>query len=418
MRRLAGLVACLSLLVTALPPAVSWADGAGPLRVLIVGDSITAGVDGDYTWRYRLAKEFGRQHVAVDFVGSRTWPYVAQGFGSATYADPNFDHDHFATGGALLHSQATQIEAEVRKHQADVVIVASGLNDLVHGVGKDVPGQVVSSLSSFIDHVRAANANATIVVSPVLTIDRDIPGLNAKIIDYDNRATSLVRSKSESGSPVVMAPTRNGWTSAHSRGFVQDGIHLTPKGDFFVADRIATALHGLHILGSEPPAVPSSVAWVRNLKPALRLSGHDVVVSWDSQALTGARIWVRRRWGPWHSVTTGRTTYDRALTPGATYDFRVQGIRRTMVSTNSSPSAIKARPLGRVGRVVVKKRRIAWTRVYGASTYAVRYRHRGSAVWHLRRAAHTSLHVRAVEAEVSAGNAFGSSAPTVGLRGH
>ena len=43
-----------------------------PLRVLVVGDSITHCNEGDYTWRYRIWQWFKNQDVSVDFVG----PYV------------------------------------------------------------------------------------------------------------------------------------------------------------------------------------------------------------------------------------------------------------------------------------------------------------------------------------------------------
>jgi lysophospholipase L1-like esterase len=399
-----------SLLVAPARPAL--ADG--PVRVLIVGDSITAGVNGDYTWRYRLAREFSRQDVPVDFVGSHTSPYVASGFTTATYADPNFDHDHFAVGGALLSSQATLIQREVATQRADVVVLTTGLNDLVHGA---TVAQTLGYLSSFIDKVRAANPSAKIVVSPVLTIDRtNIPGINPKVIDFDNKAASLVRSKSTAASPVVEAPTRDGWTANPRAGYVQDGIHLTPRGEFFVGNRIAAALETLRVLTHNPLGVPASVPWVRNLKPTLRQSGHDVLITWDTQALTGARIWFRRRWGGWHLITTTQRSQARALTPGATYDFRVQGVRRTMTSTDSAVSTLRAAPIARVRAVRIRGSRISWSKVYGATSYVVKYRRPGSTAWRTRVVKRRSLHVRASVAEVASRDAFSTSSPTLGRR--
>ena len=37
---------------------------------MVVGDSISHGFEGDYTWRYRLWQWFQSNNVAVDFVGS------------------------------------------------------------------------------------------------------------------------------------------------------------------------------------------------------------------------------------------------------------------------------------------------------------------------------------------------------------
>jgi len=43
-----------------------------PMRVMIVGDSMTCGAEGDFTWRYRIWEWFRRENVSVQFVG----PYV------------------------------------------------------------------------------------------------------------------------------------------------------------------------------------------------------------------------------------------------------------------------------------------------------------------------------------------------------
>lgn len=41
----------------------------GALRVLVVGDSMTHGSEGDYTWRYRMHEWFVSQGIAYQFVG-------------------------------------------------------------------------------------------------------------------------------------------------------------------------------------------------------------------------------------------------------------------------------------------------------------------------------------------------------------
>lgn len=40
-----------------------------PISVMVVGDSITQGREGDWTWRYRLWQWFQGEGVAVNFVG-------------------------------------------------------------------------------------------------------------------------------------------------------------------------------------------------------------------------------------------------------------------------------------------------------------------------------------------------------------
>ena len=50
----------------------SLADAVEPLRVLLVGDSVTQGSAGDSTWRYRLWKHLEATTAGpVDLVGPR-----------------------------------------------------------------------------------------------------------------------------------------------------------------------------------------------------------------------------------------------------------------------------------------------------------------------------------------------------------
>ena len=72
-----------------------------PVRILIVGDSITQGSAGDWTWRYRLWQHLTEHGVSVDFVGPRDdlWDNVTSQFGSQAYVDPAFDQDHAARWG-------------------------------------------------------------------------------------------------------------------------------------------------------------------------------------------------------------------------------------------------------------------------------------------------------------------------------
>lgn len=45
---------------------------SGPVeRIMVVGDSITQGSSGDYTWRYRLWRHLTDRGVRVDLVGPR-----------------------------------------------------------------------------------------------------------------------------------------------------------------------------------------------------------------------------------------------------------------------------------------------------------------------------------------------------------
>ena len=114
------LLATLGVLISVVCGAVI-DSRQGSIKVMIVGDSISHGTEGDYTWRYRLWQWFQSNGIAVDFVGPYSGtnppaeahpptppalkgevvvsaPYRTDG-GYALDIDSGFDRDHFALWG-------------------------------------------------------------------------------------------------------------------------------------------------------------------------------------------------------------------------------------------------------------------------------------------------------------------------------
>ena len=100
-----GWCGVLWLVLLCLPLQVvghSSSSAVEPGRVLILGDSVARGAEGDWTWRYRLWKRLQATAAApVDFVGPRDdlYDYLTKGFGNHEYVDPGFDADHASRAG-------------------------------------------------------------------------------------------------------------------------------------------------------------------------------------------------------------------------------------------------------------------------------------------------------------------------------
>lgn len=136
-RALPVLLALVSVVAGGLAaPAGTPAAAAEPVRILLVGDSVTQGSAGDWTWRYRLWKHFQAAGVAVDSVGPRTDLYdnVGDTYGSQAYVDPHFDQDHASRWGMMVDVPDVPIETLVEEYQPDVVVEMLGFNDLVYGL--------------------------------------------------------------------------------------------------------------------------------------------------------------------------------------------------------------------------------------------------------------------------------------------
>lgn len=411
-RTLVGLL-FLGLLAVGVP--ANSAAGT-PLRVLLTGDSIVQGFHGDYTWRYRLYKEFLRQGVPVNFVGSRNAPIVKPGYASAQYLDPNFDRDHFALGGSTLKQQAGWIAAEVRTQQPDVIVLHCGINDLRNGAS---PETTRDRLRDWILAVRSVRPTVPIVLSPVLqAIDASRPTLPQKIDDYNALARELVNSTPALG-PITFADTTRGWSAtAHTA----ENLHPNPTGETLIAQRIAETFKSLGYL-TQTPAIYRWTSWNRQPKVRVTVRNQRAVLSWDAQALSGARVWIRRAGYAAYFPTRvygGSSMTTSALAPRATYEFRVSLVRGRLQSPVGPPTRIVApvppRPAP-VARVVVDGAGVRWTRSTLATQYLLKFRRAKNRRWVTVNTTRLAVSAgRVVRAKVRAVNAGGRSAFRLGVR--
>lgn len=156
----------------------------GAIKVMVVGDSISQGHDGDWTWRYRMWQWFKREDIAVDFVGPYTgthpWffppgaiippvegendPPPAWGQ-YAVGASPDFDDNHFAAWGRPALFAEGLVGYQVKKFMPDYLLVLLGFNDL--GWFSHKPENVLDSMKKLVDKSRAENPNIKIVLGNV-----------------------------------------------------------------------------------------------------------------------------------------------------------------------------------------------------------------------------------------------------------
>jgi lysophospholipase L1-like esterase len=394
------------------------ASAAAPVRVLLTGDSLTQGFNGDYTWRYRLAKEFTREGVPVNFVGSRSDPYVKPGYTTAHYADPNFDSNHFARTGSTLGQQASWIRAEVAQQQPDVIVLMAGVNDMRGGA---TPAQTDARLVSWINNARAAKPDVKIIMSPVLDArDTRRPNLATSIKQYDALQRTTVSQMTTMQSPITMTDTPKGWNVST---LTSDDLHPTPTGETLIAQRVAETFVGIGVLHG-PINIYKWTSWARQPRITVVIRSQRAVLSWDNQAISAARVWIQRAGHaasfPLTRYGTGTATTTK-LVLKATYSFRVQLIRGRMATPLGPITRVVVRKPSRpakVARVVVDAAGVHWTASTLATGYQVKFRKAGKKKWFSRRTA-TGLSIGAAgvtRARVWAVNSAGRSPVRVGVR--
>ncbi|MEE1755718.1 GDSL-type esterase/lipase family protein [Streptomyces sp. SP18CS02] len=215
------------------------------MRFMFVGDSMTIGRAGDFTWRYRMW-----QHLNASFggpyriVGPRTELYdtVAAAPLSHDYADPAFPEKarkHLAGWGEGWLHMAPLIREAVASSKADVLLVSLGLIDLGFYTNS---AQTAANARAFIEEARAANPRVHTVLLPVIPNVRaanDAP-FATECARFNELLAKTVADLDEPGSPLLLAsPPRT--YDIHSDTY--DGTHPGPSGEHKLAATFADAMH-------------------------------------------------------------------------------------------------------------------------------------------------------------------------------
>lgn len=207
-----------------------------PVRILTLGDSITAGVaaqgaraeNGGY--RGTLAQILEQNGYRVQFVGTRDdysdqianrehdgWPgYVLRSFPS----DP---------GPGQLYGDLTRRALE--KTQPDVVLLMAGTNDLMR-LERRVPGytlgNILHSMDLLLGEIFTVDPGVRVIVAPVVSS----PRISADTIAaFDGNLEPIVEGYAKRGNKITLA---TGMQSAVPRDVAHfpDGIHPSAEGGY------------------------------------------------------------------------------------------------------------------------------------------------------------------------------------------
>ncbi|MBW1601349.1 hypothetical protein JJV70_04365 [Streptomyces sp. JJ66] len=215
---------------------------------MTVGDSMTIGAAGDYTWRYRLW-----QHLSglgpVEFTG----PHSALHEGSPAYGDPAFPaaaRRHLAGWGEGWLHHAPRIGDAVARYAPDVLLISLGLIDLGFYT---CPEQTLANAHRFLAAARAARPSVRAVLLPVIPNVRaatDAP-FAAQVSHFNALLAGAVAELTTPASPLVLAVPPTDWDLTRD---TYDGTHPSAPGEHRLAAAFADALHTAWSLGAPYPA--------------------------------------------------------------------------------------------------------------------------------------------------------------------
>ncbi|MGW1766776.1 GDSL-type esterase/lipase family protein [Streptomyces sp. NPDC002073] len=222
------------------------------MRFMFVGDSMTIGRAGDYTWRYRMW-----QHLNASFggpykiVGPRTEVYdtFADAPVSHEYADPGFPENarrHLAGWGEGWQHMAPLIGETVRAHKPDVLLISLGLIDLGFYTDADA---TAANARRFVAEARAVRPNIRMVMLPVIPnvrAESDAP-FAAQCARFNELLAKAVADLSEPASPLLLAARPQDYDIHHD---TYDGTHPNASGEHRIAGEFAAVLHQAWDLGT------------------------------------------------------------------------------------------------------------------------------------------------------------------------
>ncbi|EHA17820.1 hypothetical protein ASPNIDRAFT_38570 [Aspergillus niger ATCC 1015] len=246
------------------------------LRVMIVGDSMSQGKEGDYTWRYRIWEWFRAQHIAVQLVGpyTGTAPSEPQAHGehqttlgqpktSGGYApdvSPDFDRHHFAVWGRTAAIDKDLIFDVLSAHQADLILLMLGFNDMAW-FQSDASG-TLDSIRTLVINARAANPNLKFAIANVpqrslIPGREDIP-FNTNI--YNALLRNAIPAWSTADSPIHLVELQENYDCGpDSCPAGYDGLHPNVVGEYQIARAFSLTLVKDYGFGGSPLIIPDNI---------------------------------------------------------------------------------------------------------------------------------------------------------------
>ena len=198
------------------------ASAAQPLRVMPLGDSITAGSygagkDGIGGYRAVLAQQCATAKLTVDFVGSLNDPKNAP-----------FDADHEGHRAWRIDQLTDQINGWFAAARPEVILLQIGINDLIQGTSTE---EAAARFSRLLDTCRAKAPATRIYVAAINPVrEPNDYHVSPAAVDWVNaRIRQLVADRASQGMKIVFVDMPTACAFA-PEDFSPDGLHPSDRG--------------------------------------------------------------------------------------------------------------------------------------------------------------------------------------------
>lgn len=343
------------LAASSIVPALPSAASAEPVRIMPVGDSITQGSAGDFTWRYRLWQmlQAGADPASpVSFVGDRTGlfnPVNNTIDFNHDYLDPGFDQAHHAYWGRTLLDESGRIAGGIANTESkpDVLTVHLGTNDAGRGAYR---GGL--SMTNLIKSARKADPGVDVVIGKLYPLWDGRKEFNVSYVSGFNKVmVDVARSLDTPDERVVVADTNAGFDPAT---MTWDGRHPTPTGEVRIAAGFADALATLGIGQGSLGQGDATPAWTppAPTPTVTAVKAGQLKATWTASTPGARQYRLERRdvtadgeWttaGTYGFATTPLSSTSSNLVAGHTYAFQVRPVRAALVGEPGASAELEA----------------------------------------------------------------------------
>ncbi|KAK4141009.1 carbohydrate esterase [Dichotomopilus funicola] len=254
---------------------------------MVIGDSISHGREGDWTWRYRIWQWLVRDEGLpnVRFVG----PYKGTvppdeahpprpprcpddpaelpaplrtdgGYAAGAEADFLDNSDHFAASGQQVCQAKDLVKAQVAVYQPDVCLVQLGFNDL--GWRMCGPLVALTDMKCLVDEVRAAKPDVKLAIADIPQ-RTDLPGREDLPVDtrvYNSMLAQVIPYWSTPKSPIALVRFCDNYSCGGSKSdAAYDGLHPNALGDYELAQAFSRTLVSAFSIGRSSLVIPKHI---------------------------------------------------------------------------------------------------------------------------------------------------------------
>jgi lysophospholipase L1-like esterase len=208
-----------------------------PVKIMLIGDSVTEGRDSDGSYRRYLDGMLRREGHLIDFVGSRR----KHNDDKTEPENYEYDVDHEGHWGKDSAWLAENMGRLLTGKVPDVAVIHLGTEEILssNAAAESLTDGIVQNLGKLINTLREKNGNMKIVISAITPV----PGKEDAVKLLNLKISRYVQSNSTRPCQVVLADPHKGFDV--SEDLATDGTLPNAAGARKMASVFADAIHDM-----------------------------------------------------------------------------------------------------------------------------------------------------------------------------